>query len=113
MAVWTGQSPQRRALVEAQARESLFGDALNFPFPELADGLGLTDLGESFRGPLHSDVPVLFFSGTLDGRTPPANARALLPGFSKGRQLLVRGVPAMTTNCGWAMRASTFRSNPA
>lgn len=88
---WTGRSPQRRALVEAQARESLFGDALNFPFPELADGLGLTDLGESFRGPLHSDVPVLFISGTLDGRTPPANARALLPGFSKGRQLLVRG----------------------
>lgn len=91
MDVASGQSPQRRALVEAQARESLFGDALNFPFPDLADGLGLTDLGESFRGPLRSDVPVLFISGTLDGRTPPANAQALLPGFSRGRQLLVRG----------------------
>ena len=91
MDVASGQSPQRRALVEAQARESLFGDALNFPFPELADGLGLVDLGEVFRGPLRSDIPVLFISGTLDGRTPQANAQALLPGFSKGRQLLVRG----------------------
>ena len=91
MDVASGQSPQRRALAEAQARESLFGDALNFPFPELADGLGLVDLGEAFRGPLRSDVPVLFISGTLDGRTPAANAQAMLPGFSKGRQLLVRG----------------------
>lgn len=91
MDVASGQSPQRRALVEAQARESLFGDALNFPFPQLADGLGLVDLGEAFRAPLRSKVPVLFVSGTLDGRTPRANAQALLPGFRHGRELLVRG----------------------
>jgi pimeloyl-ACP methyl ester carboxylesterase len=91
MDVASGQSPQRRALVQAQARESLFGDALNFPLPELADGLGLADLGEAFRAPLRSDVPTLFISGTLDGRTPPANAQALLPGFSKGQHLRVRG----------------------
>ncbi|WP_231803849.1 alpha/beta hydrolase [Stenotrophomonas sp. MMGLT7] len=87
----SGQSPQRRALVEAQACDSLFGDAINFPFPMLGEGLGLVDLGEAFRAPLHSEVPALFVSGTLDGRTPPANAQALLPGFSDGRQLLVRG----------------------
>ncbi|WP_082576329.1 alpha/beta hydrolase [Lysobacter sp. Root604] len=91
MDVASGQSPQRRALVEAQARESMLGDALNFPFPELADGLGLVDLGEAFRAPLRSDVPVLFVSGTLDGRTPHANAQALRPGFSQGKELLVRG----------------------
>lgn len=90
MDVASGQSPQRRALVAAQARESMFGDALNFPFPELADGLGLLDLGDAFRGPLRSDVPVLFISGTLDGRTPQANAQALLAGFSNGKQLVVR-----------------------
>ncbi|MGY1459609.1 alpha/beta hydrolase [Luteimonas sp. A534] len=91
MEVASGQSPHRRALVEAQARDSLFGDAINFPFPMLGDGLGLVDLGEAFRAPLRSAVPVLFVSGTLDGRTPPANAQALLPGFSDGRHLLVRG----------------------
>lgn len=90
MDVASGQSPQRRALAAAQARQSLLGDALNFPFPEVADGLGMLDLGEAFRAPLRSDVPVLFISGTLDGRTPHANAQALLPGFSKGKELLVR-----------------------
>ena len=91
MEVASGHSPQRLALIEAQANESLFGDALNFPFPMLAEGLGLVDLGEAFRAPLASDVPALFISGSLDGRTPLANAEALLPGFGNGRQLLVRG----------------------
>ncbi|MNU93481.1 Tripeptidyl aminopeptidase precursor [compost metagenome] len=90
MDVASGISQQRRALVATQSRESMLGDALNFPFPEISDGLGLVDLGEGFRGPLHSDVPVLFISGTLDGRTPQANAQALLPGFSMGQQLVVR-----------------------
>ncbi|MCF7752179.1 alpha/beta hydrolase [Bacillus subtilis subsp. subtilis] len=91
MDVASGQSPQRRALVEAQAGQSLLGDALNFPFPALGDGLGLPDLGDAFRGPLHSNVPVLFISGTLDGRTPPANAAALRPGLANSHALLVRG----------------------
>lgn len=91
MEVASGHSPQRLALIEAQANESLFGDALNFPFPMLAEGLGLVDLGEAFRAPLASDVPALFVNGSLDGRTPLANAEALLPGFGNGRQLLIRG----------------------
>ncbi|MGO1069386.1 alpha/beta hydrolase [Lysobacter sp. CA199] len=91
MDVASGQSPHRRALVEAQARDSMLGDAMNFPFPMLGDGLGLVDLGEAFRAPLRSAVPALWVSGTLDGRTPPANAQALRPGFSDSRQLLVRG----------------------
>ncbi|MET0289993.1 MAG: alpha/beta hydrolase [Pseudoxanthomonas sp.] len=91
MEVASGQSPQRRALGQTQARESLFGDALNFPFLILSDGLGLTDLGEAFRAPLHSAVPAFFVNGTLDGRTPLANAQALLTGFSDSRQLLVHG----------------------
>lgn len=91
MEVASGQSANRRALAEAQARESMFGDAINFPFPVLGHGLGLVDLGEAFRAPLRSEVPVLFVSGTLDGRTPPANVHALQPGFSDSRHLLVRG----------------------
>lgn len=91
MEVASGASPQRRAMSEAQAEDSLFGDALNFPFPVIGDELGLVDLGDAFRAPLQSDVPVLFVSGTLDGRTPPANAEALLPGFGNGVHVLVRG----------------------
>ena len=91
MEVASGASADRRNLAEAQARASLFGDALNFPFPMLGDDLGLIDLGEAFRAPLQSDVPALFVSGTLDGRTPPGNAEALLPGFGDAAHLLVHG----------------------
>lgn len=91
MEVASGHSPQRRDRVAVQARHSLFGDALNFPLPMVGEDLGLIDLGEAFRAPLQSDVPALFVSGTFDGRTPPANAEALLPGFSNGVHLLVNG----------------------
>ncbi|WP_257644261.1 alpha/beta hydrolase [Luteimonas salinisoli] len=91
MDVASGHSPHRRATAEAQAKESLFGDALNFPSPMIGEGLGLVDLGDAFRAPLRSDVPALFVSGTLDGRTPPANAEVLVPGFSAATHLLVRG----------------------
>lgn len=91
MEIASGQSRQRRVLADTQARISLFADALNFPFPMLGDGLGLADLGEAFRAPLHSDFPALFVSGTLDGRTPPTNADALRAGFRDSRQLRVRG----------------------
>lgn len=90
MELASAQSPARRTLVEQQAAQSLLGNAINFPFPELGDGLGLMDLGDDYRRPLHSDAPSLFVSGTLDGRTPPTNATALLPGFSHAAQLLVR-----------------------
>ncbi|MEA9787082.1 alpha/beta hydrolase [Xanthomonas campestris pv. raphani] len=91
MEVASGQSPHRRATVEAQAKDSVFGDALNFPFPMIGDGLGLTDLGEAFRAPAQSDVPALLVSGMLDGRTPPANAEALLPAFRNATYLRVSG----------------------
>ncbi|MGA6150118.1 alpha/beta hydrolase [Stenotrophomonas sp. NPDC077461] len=108
MDVASGQSPQRRALAEAQARQSLFGDAMNVPFPSLGDGLGLVDLGEGFRAPLRSDVPVLLISGTLDGRTPPANAEALRPGLSNHRSLLVRN--AAHDNEMWVGNPAIARS---
>lgn len=89
MDVASGQSPARRQRVAADSARSLFGEALNFPFPALADGLGLPDLGADFRGPLESDIPTLFISGTLDGRTPPANVAELAPGFRRATELLV------------------------
>ena len=47
------------------------------------------DLGDRFRAPFNSDVPVLFMSGTLDGRTYPESARELIKHFSGGSHLIV------------------------
>ncbi|WP_193552995.1 MULTISPECIES: alpha/beta fold hydrolase [Xanthomonas] len=86
----SGASIQRRSVAAEQASESLFGDALNFPFA-VVDNPGFMDLGDSFRAPLQSSVPALFIAGTLDGRTPLANTNALSPGFSHARRLLIHG----------------------
>jgi pimeloyl-ACP methyl ester carboxylesterase len=90
MDVASGHSQDHGSIVAAQSRQSLFGDALNFPFPMLGDELALTVLGDDFRAPLHSKVPTLFISGTLDGRTPLANAQRLLAGFDHGSHLVVQ-----------------------
>jgi hypothetical protein len=40
---------------------------------------------------VHSDVPTLFISGTLDGRTPPENAEEVRRGFPHSYQVLIEG----------------------
>ena len=64
------------------------GDELANAF--MADALGVPDLGADFRAPVHSEIPVLFISGTLDGRTPVANAEEVLGGFPNGRHLVIQ-----------------------
>jgi pimeloyl-ACP methyl ester carboxylesterase len=89
MDVASGISRPRLELFEQQVRDSLLGDVVNFPMPHIGDALGVPDLGDKFRAPFRSDVPVLFMSGTLDGRTYPESARDLIKSFSKGSQLIV------------------------
>jgi pimeloyl-ACP methyl ester carboxylesterase len=38
-----------------------------------------------------SDVPALFISGTLDGRTPISNAEEYAAGFSRAHHLILDG----------------------
>jgi pimeloyl-ACP methyl ester carboxylesterase/AcrR family transcriptional regulator len=85
----TGVSAQRRALVESQEPGSLLGAALHFPFPEINDVWKMRDLGDAFRQPVSSDVPTLIVAGTLDGLTPPEQARTVLRSFSRGRLIEV------------------------
>lgn len=85
----SGASAERLARVSHGERRSVLGKALNFPFPSIAADLDIAVLGDDFRAPLHTDVPTLMISGSLDGRTPPQNAIAAAAGFSDVRQLLV------------------------
>lgn len=85
----SGASAARLERIEREAGETLLADAVDFPFPGIRAGWDAPDLGDGFRGPLHSDVPVLFISGTLDGRTPPSNVEELLPGFPNGRHVII------------------------
>jgi pimeloyl-ACP methyl ester carboxylesterase len=89
MDVASGISRQRLKLFERQAKDSLLGDVVNFPMPHIGDALAVPDLGDTFRAPFRSDVPVLFMSGTLDGRTYPQSARELIKRFTRGSHLIV------------------------
>lgn len=80
----SGASKARAKRITEEAAEAhhLLSDAMNFPiYPEVCAATGLEQLPDRFRGRLTSDRPVLLVSGSLDARTPPENARALLPGL--------------------------------
>lgn len=87
----SGATAERRARIEREAGETLLGDAVNFPFPEICEVWPHAELGDEFRRPLRSEVPTLFISGTLDGRTPPENAEEVKAGFTRGWHLVLDG----------------------
>lgn len=85
----SGISPARAARLEREFATAILGDALNFPMPHIAGIRPQIDLGDGFRAPFTSNVPTLFISGTLDGRTYPAEAAETVKGFAKGARLIV------------------------
>lgn len=85
----SGATAARRKQIAEEAKTTLLADVINFPFPDLCAAWGVPDLGDAFRAPVVSDVPVLFISGTLDGRTPLKNAEEVLRGFKNGIHLVI------------------------
>lgn len=86
----SGISATRKKMVNEQAKTSLLGHALNPPYHLIRDELGVKDLGRSFREPTQSDVPTLFLSGTLDGRTYPESAAEVARGFKNGTHVSIK-----------------------
>jgi len=89
MDIASGITADRLARVAAEARTSVLGDALNFPIPHVLGVRPELDLGDGFRAPLHAATPVLFISGTLDGRTYVPEAATELRGLGHGQHLIV------------------------
>jgi pimeloyl-ACP methyl ester carboxylesterase len=87
----SGISPARMEQVRLEAGQSLLEDVMDLPFPYVCSAWGKPDLGAQFRSPITTDVPVLFVSGSLDGRTPPENVLDILPGFTRSQHVIVEG----------------------
>jgi pimeloyl-ACP methyl ester carboxylesterase len=87
----SGASDARKKTIRREAAPATFGNAINFPFPEACAAFPNLDLGKAFRAPIQSHVPVLFISGTLDGRTPVRNVDAIKKGFPKSQHLIIEG----------------------
>lgn len=87
----SGQTAARRELIAREAKETLLEDISNFPFPEICEEWKAPDLGDQFRSPVTSQVPVLFISGTLDARTPVSNAEEYRRGFTNSTHIIIEG----------------------
>ncbi len=91
MDIASGISPARRKLVEKQAKTTLLGAAINFPYLDQYDELTELDAGKAFRAPYPTKLPVLCISGTLDGRTSAENAVETLKHLKNGHHLVIEG----------------------
>lgn len=85
----SGASEERWSRFRREEAAFPLGALSDFPFPYVCDAWGCRDLGPGFRAPVRSQVPVLFMSGELDGRTPAANVEELLPGFPHGHHVVI------------------------
>ena len=89
MDVASGATASRLALVTEEAKTSLLADTLNFPMPQVIGVRPQIDAGDRFRAPFKSDIPALFISATLDGRTYPDEGNEEIKGFANKRRLIV------------------------
>ncbi len=85
----SGASAERWLEIERQARESLFGGVVNFPFPEVDEIWKPADVGDGYRSVVVSDRPVLLLSGSLDWNSPPHQAEEMLRGLRNGTHHVV------------------------
>jgi len=77
--------------IQSEAADAVLGDIANLELRVTCAAWPRMDLGEDYRRPVQSDVPVLFVSGTLDARTPVSQADDALRGFPNGRSLVLEG----------------------
>jgi pimeloyl-ACP methyl ester carboxylesterase len=79
--------------IAQQSGASILGNAVNYPFSlaGFCEVLGVTDLGDEFRKPFKSNIPVLFFSGSLDGRTSTGDAERVRDNFTNSRHIVIKG----------------------
>jgi pimeloyl-ACP methyl ester carboxylesterase len=70
------------------------------------------DVDRSFVAPVKSDIPVILFSGDVDGATPPWIAEQAIGGFPNGRLIKARNTGHQIPGpCTWILM-HTFFSKP-
>jgi pimeloyl-ACP methyl ester carboxylesterase len=89
MDISSGTSGQRQAQIKKEAPTALLGDIVNFPISEMGDVFGNPDLGDEFRAPIKTNVPTLFFSGTLDNNTQPFQADEVRRTFKTSTHIVI------------------------
>ena len=84
-------SRERYKQIQREAKTATLGDAVNFPIPEICSVWGVRDLGDSFRAPVKSRMPILFISGSLDANAPSENVEAMRKHLPNSLHIIVNG----------------------
>jgi pimeloyl-ACP methyl ester carboxylesterase len=84
-----GVTPMRGHLLRTDPAASLLGQWNFDSYLSTADVWPSPDVGDDFRTPVLSDVPVVFVHGDWDTSTPVENLLEVAPYFPKGRTILV------------------------
>ena len=69
--------------------DCVLGHTFHPALPEACDAWQVPNLGDDFRKPPRSDVPVLMFSADLDTKTPAQQAQRLLTYLSDARHIVL------------------------
>jgi len=69
--------------------DCVLGHTFHPALPEACDAWQVPNLGDAFRRPPRSNVPVLMFSADLDTKTPMKQAERLLPHLSNARHVVL------------------------
>ncbi len=85
----SGATKERDARIQREAKDAIFNDAINFPYPEIGQLFGSPDLGDEFRSAIRTNVPTLFVSGELDNNTPPFQADEVRKTFKNSTHIVV------------------------
>ncbi|MEZ2346439.1 alpha/beta fold hydrolase [Terriglobus sp. RCC_193] len=86
----SGASAERLAEIDRQTKIDLLTH-IDFPIPDICPAVGVPTLPAKDRMPVHSAVPTLFMSGTLDGRTPRRNEEEVRRYFTHAQSILIEG----------------------
>lgn len=112
----SGISEERLVRFEAEAEAGLVGIYLNAPMPQIRGVWDGFDLGDDFRQPPVSNIPILVLTGTLDGRTYPDAQAEAVSGLTNVTQITVvnagHNLFMTTPEVGEAM-ARFMRGEPA
>jgi pimeloyl-ACP methyl ester carboxylesterase len=88
-AIASGVSDERLSIIEAQSKESLFGNVVNFPFYDARKAWPANAVPMETNKPLSTAVRTLFITGSLDCRTPVQQVNEIMQGFSNATHLVV------------------------
>ncbi|WP_309670792.1 alpha/beta fold hydrolase [Gemmatimonas sp.] len=85
----SGASVARQQQIVRERATARLGDVIDFPANSVCTTLHVPRLPDAFRATSRNPSSILMVSGSLDGRTPPENAEALLSQFPNARHLVI------------------------